>query len=160
VGAERRRRPDRGGVRCARGRGETIDEGDLTISAVAVDAGVRGLVPAASLGSLVGLTATIDVAPGTLLVAGMWDDGRGVAAGERAVGAVLRPGRAPGELDPGSSAVAVAVDDEAISHPVRVLEASRLDGGELRVTLAVDAAAAAAVARLAATDRLVLVGEP
>lgn len=147
--------------------GAVIDESDLAITAVAFDERVTGLVPAGSRGQLIGRTAAIALEPGTLLTVGMWADGGGLGMGERTVGALLEPGRFPSGTEAGTRALAVAVSaasgavPEAVAPmPVRILDASLTDHGELQVTLAAADADAVVIARLAATDMLVLVGLP
>lgn len=144
---------------------------DLTTAPVAVDPAVTGLVPAASIDDLVGRVATIGVPAGSVVTAGMWTDGTELRAGEHAVGAVLRPGRLPERLGAGHTAMAVPLEgslpvdgavDGAVDgvFPVRVITARRLETGEASLVLAVAAAEAPQVARLAASDSLVLVGLP
>lgn len=163
--------------------GETFEPEDLTISHVAFDGQVTGLVPASSAAALVGRVATIDLAPGTLLTSGMWAEDSGLAPDERTVGAVLEPGRTPNWLSRGDRALAVSIPglgaandleleqtavgaESTVTGPasgvveVRVLDAEPSDSGGLAVTLAVADADAPLVARLAATDALVLVGIP
>lgn len=144
--------------------GEVISAADLTVVGVAFDAEVQGLVPAASLDALVGRVAAVDLEPGVLLVAGMWRDAPETLVGEEAVGAVLRAGRFPLGLARGDVALAAPVDAAAaaVAEPVsvRVIDVEVGVDGELSVTLAVAADSAVAVAQLAATDQLLLVGQP
>ena len=144
--------------------GEVISAADLTVVGVAFDAEVQGLVPAASLDALVGRVAAVDLEPGVLLVAGMWRDAPETLVGEEAVGAVLRAGRFPLGLARGDVALAAPVDAAAaaVAEPVsvRVIDVQVGVDGELSVTLAVAADSAVAVAQLAATDQLLLVGQP
>jgi hypothetical protein len=140
--------------------GTVIGSGDLTTVQIAFDGDVTGLVPATSIDSLAGRVATVDLQPGTLLSAGMWADGTGLAPDERTVGAVLEPGRFPTGLAQGASAVAVPIDGEAAGVTVRVVDADTTEPGDLSVTLAVPEADAARLAQLAASERLVLVGLP
>ncbi len=148
--------------------GEVIDAGDLGLTAVAFDAEVRGLVPAASAGELVGRVAAVDLTAGAVLQVGMWRDAPDVVAGEERVGAVLRAGRFPAGITRGATAVAASVAasvdgaaDGGADGPqveVRVLDVAEGPDGSLSVTLAVPAAMSVAIARLAATDQLLLVG--
>jgi|JI10StandDraft_1071094.scaffolds.fasta_scaffold16321_2 flagella basal body P-ring formation protein FlgA len=144
--------------------GEVISAADLTVVGVAFDAEVQGLVPAASLDALVGRVAAVDLEPGVLLVAGMWRDAPETLVGEEAVGAVLRAGRFPLGLARGDVALAAPVDAAAAAAAepvsVRVIDVQVGVDGELSVTLAVAADSAVAVAQLAATDQLLLVGQP
>jgi hypothetical protein len=148
--------------------GQVIRSGDLGVVGVAADASVQGLVPASSLDALVGRLASIDVSAGSLLVAGMWQDVPQIVAGEQAVGAVLQAGRFPLGLARGDLALAVplaadaagAAEGESVAAvAVRVIEVAG-DADELRATLAVPTGDAVRIARLAAVDRLVLVGVP
>lgn len=147
--------------------GDVIDAADLTVAGVAFDAEVNGLVPADSLAALVGRVAAIDLQPGALLQVGMWRDAPQLAAGEEAVGALLKAGRFPTGLARGDLAIAAPVDAAAvdaaavgITVAVRVIDAELGADGDLSVTLAVPADQSIAVAQLAATDRLLLVGQP
>jgi len=148
--------------------GAVIDAADLSVTAIAFDEQVTGLVPAASRERLVGRTAAIALEPGMLLSTGMWADGSQLGDGERTVGALLAPGRFPAGTEPGTSALAIGVNagasgpsPEAVAPmTVRVLDATLTDHGELQVTLAASDADAIVIARLAATDMLVLVGLP
>ena len=162
--------------------GELFQIDDLTTASVAFDGRVTGLVPAGSAANLVGRVATVDLDPGTLLTAGMWAEDAGLAPGERTVGAVLEPGRTPNGLSRGDRALAVSIpglgaandlevdgartghgDTTALSGgtvEVRVLDAEPAETGGMTVTLAVPDTDAPLVARLAATDALVLVGIP
>ncbi len=141
--------------------GDVIAVDDLTVTGVAFDAQVQGLVPEQSLQALVGRVVAIDVQPGTLLSVGMWQDTPLVNAGEAAVGAVLAAGRFPDGLSRGDVALAAPIDgaNEMIAVTVRVVAASTGAQGELQVTLAVPSDQSVAVAQLAATDQLLLVGQ-
>ncbi len=140
--------------------GQPLKSSDLAVTAVAFDAQVNGLVPAASIDAMVGRVAALDLRSGSLLQVGMWRDGQQLATGEQSVGAVLKDGRFPAGLARGDRALAAAVDDSAATPvSVRVIDSHTSDGGTFVITLAVPQADAVAVAQLAATDRLVLVGE-
>jgi hypothetical protein len=140
--------------------GTVIQIDDLTVTQIAFDGDVQGLVPAASADELAGRVATVDLRPGTLLTVGMWADATGLGAGERTVGAVLDAGRFPLGLAQGSSAIALAIDDDTTGVAVRVIDADNTDSGELRITLAVPQADASRIAQLAATNQLVIIGLP
>jgi hypothetical protein len=140
--------------------GHTLTADDLALTAVAYDGEVQGLVPARSIDALVGRVAAIDLRAGALLQVGMWRDGDGLAAGEQSVGAVLKDGRYPSGIADGDLALAAPIDDPAfVPVAVRVIDTHTTSGGAFVVTLAVPQADAVAVAQLAATDRLVLVGQ-
>lgn len=140
--------------------GHPLEAGDLTITGVAYDGVVQGLVPATSLERLVGRVAAIDLAPGALVQVGMWSDEPALHAGEDRVGAVLDAGRYPAGLTSGDVAIAASIDGSATVAPtaVRVLDVTEGTDGDLVVTIAVPAEQAIAIAQLAATDQLLLVG--
>lgn len=140
--------------------GEPLRAEDLTITGVAYDGAVTGLVPASSLDRLVGRVAAVDLQQGALVQVGMWSDEPTLLDGEDRVGAVLAAGNFPAGLHSGDIAVAAAIDSTSESAPVlvRVLDAAEGPEGELLVTLAVPADRSIEVAQLAATDRLLLVG--
>lgn len=142
--------------------GAVIAAADLTVTPIAFDTPVTGLVPAASLDRLVGRVATVDLEAGGLLVAGMWADGSGLGPDETLVGAVLDAGRFPRQLAQGTTAWAIALDDGAAVQPVmvRIVESDRTDDGDLSVTMAVGRADSVRLAQLAAAEQLVLVGLP
>lgn len=141
--------------------GQPIPLEALAVTGVAYDAGVDGLVPSASLADLAGRIAAIDLQPGVLVQAGMWRDAPALLEGEQRVGVVLRPGRLPGDLGQGDTAVAAAIDpaDPFVPARVRVLDAVPATDGTTSLTLAVGSDDAVGVARLAANDLLVLVGD-
>jgi hypothetical protein len=139
--------------------GDIIGRHDLTLTGVAFDAGVRGLVPATSLEAVIGKVASVDLRRGALLTDGAWTDAPELTDGEHLVGAVLEPGRYPRSLARGDVATAASTDSTSATPPsaVRVIDAERGAGGEMVVTLAVPASQAVGVAQLAATEQLVLV---
>jgi len=142
--------------------GEPIEAADLTFADVAYDGAVQGLVPAASLDMLVGRVAAIDLHTGVLMQTGMWRDASHIAVGEESVGALLGVGRFPVGLARGDvvrAAPVASLDVTVAPIAVRVLDVEAGDDGELTITLAVPAAQSVAVARLAATDQLLLVGQ-
>lgn len=141
--------------------GDVIAAADLTVADVAFDAEVKGLVPVASMNALVGRVATIDLEPGTLLQVGMWSDAPELASGEEAVGALLTAGRFPSGLARGDLAIAAPVDATIATSPtiVRVIAVYEQANGDLLITLAVAHDDSVAVAQLAATNQLLLVGQ-
>lgn len=144
--------------------GEQIEAGDLTLAGVAYDDAVQGLVPAASLDTLVGRVAAIDLHTGVLMQTGMWRDATHIAVGEESVGALLKVGRFPSGLARGDVALAAPVASldvtvAATAIAVRVLDVEASQNGELTITLAVPAAQSIAVAQMAATDQLLLIGQ-
>lgn len=141
------------------GQAFTVD--DLTVTGVASDTQVPGLVPAQSLDALVGRIAALDLDAGALVQKGMWRDEPLLAPGERSVGVVLVPGRFPAGLAEGDLALAapMALGGATEPAPVRVIDSTVTAEGDASFTLAVAEASAVAVAQLAATDQLVLVGQ-
>lgn len=141
--------------------GDVIEASDLTVAEVAFDGRVQGLVPVASLNALVGRVASIDLETGTLMQTGMWSDAPQLATGEEAVGALLAVGRYPDGLARGDLAIAAPIDPATDTAPtiVRVIAVQTEANGDLLVTLAVAQADSVAVAQLAATNELLLVGQ-
>ncbi len=147
-------------VRSALSAGDVIGADDLALVGISSDASIAGLVPAGSLPSLVGRVAAVDLGAGSLLVAGMWADAPDLGLGEHGVGAVLKVGAYPAGLARGDHALAVSLDDAALPVTVRVIDVAATDADSLVVTLAVPSSGSVAIAQLAATDRLVLIGLP
>ena len=141
--------------------GHTLTVDDLALTDVAFDAPVAGLVPARALHELVGRVAAIDLPTGALLQKGTWRATPVLATDERSVGATLKVGRMPSELAVGDAALAAPMQpgDATPPAPVRVLTLDHLKDGSTSVTLAVPTGSALAVAQLAATDQLVLIGQ-
>ena len=140
--------------------GHQLVANDLTITGVAYDGAVQGLVPAASLERLVGRVAVIDLTPGALVQVGMWSDQPALNSGEDRVGAVLAAGRYPAGLARGDVAIAASIDGSTTVSPteVRIIGVAESVDGKLEVTIAVPAVQSIAIAQLAATDQLLLVG--
>ena len=151
-------------VRVARAvrAGTPLTTADLAVVGVAHDGDVSGLVPAASLDELAGRVAAVDLVPGVLMQHGMWREAPALLQGEASVGAVLPVGRFPAGLAAGDFAQVVAVDARPGSAlpTVRVIQADTDDDGRLVLTLAALQDDAPVVAQLAATDRLLLLGQP
>ncbi|MDP2291258.1 MAG: SAF domain-containing protein [Actinomycetota bacterium] len=140
--------------------GAVISEDDLTVAGVAFDQGVHGLVPAESLAALVGRTASVDLRAGSLVVTGMWREGPQLAPGEHEVGALIDQGRFPDGLTRGDGALAAPIDATLGigATSVRVMHVEVAADGDLAVTLAVPSEFAVAVAQLAASGQLLLIG--
>ncbi len=141
--------------------GQAFTTDDLTVTGIASDTQVPGLVPAQSLDALVGRIAAVDLAAGALMQQGMWRDEPLLAVGEQSVGVVLAAGRYPTGLAEGDLALAAPLAPGGATVPiaVRVIDSSVTSEGDASFTLAVAEAGAVAVAQLAATDQLVLVGQ-
>ena len=141
--------------------GDIIQVDDLTLTGVAYDGAVQGLVPEASLDALLGRVATVDLPAGSLAQVGMWSDAPTLSTGEEAVGALLKVGHFPAGLARGDIAIAAPVDPASEIAPitVRVIDAEFDAEGAFAVTLAVPADSAVVVAQLAANEQLLLVGQ-
>jgi hypothetical protein len=144
---------------------------------VASDGGLDQLVVAADR-TVIGLTATHDLVVGALLQRSDVTKAPALAAGEDAVGAVLRPGRAPADLVRGDVVVAFSSADKpagGVAAPVQVsarVIALRTIGtttqvagtpgvrAGVEVVLAVETANAATVAGWSAADALVVIRVP
>lgn len=142
--------------------GDVLSVDDLAVVGVAHDAGVTGLVPAASLEQLAGRVAAIDLTVGVLVQHGMWREAPALLEGEQSVGAVLAIGRFPDGLAAGDFAEVVDLDGAAASPrvTVRVVQVDLDEEGRLVLTLAALRADAPVVARLAASERMALLGQP
>ncbi|WP_197429727.1 SAF domain-containing protein [Auraticoccus cholistanensis] len=146
-------------------RGEVVEPGDLGAVTVGSVPGVS-VVPAGQLDELVGQHALVDLAAGSLVPAG------GIGAPDLAEGTVrmglsLAPGRVPsGPLTPGQDVLLIPVpapDDTAAAPGERAVAAVvdgrptvAPDGVSTLVDVTLRARDAELVARLAATERLVL----
>jgi hypothetical protein len=141
--------------------GQAFAPEDLTVTGVASDTQVPGLVPAQSLEALLGRIAAIDLDVGALVQKGMWRDEPLLAPGEQSVGVVLAAGRYPAGLAEGDLALAAPMAPGGATEPspVRVIDSGVTPEGDAAFTLAVVEASAITVAQLAATDQLVLVGQ-
>jgi hypothetical protein len=142
--------------------GQVFTDADFAVAHVAIDASVTGLVPESSMHRLVGRVAAVDLASGVLVQRGVWRDAPALFADERAVGVVLKPGRAPGNVGRGAMVQVASFDAASTNSPVaaRVLDSSQKDDGTSAVELAVPAADAVQVAQWSANDALVLVVLP
>lgn len=149
-------------------RGETIAPTDLSV--VTVGRGVDvPTVPGERLDEVVGAAAVIDLAGGSLLVADSFGPG-GLPAGKARLGVRLEAGRLPSAgLVPGAPLLVVAlpaagatgVADEALPASISATLATaptQAPDGSYVVDLTLASERAEAVARLAATDRVAIVG--
>lgn len=152
------------------GRGEVVQAADFRVARVGNLDGVSS-VDAATLHTLPGQQALVDLPAGALLPAG----GVGQAALDRGgvqLGLRLPPGRIPlGELPAGTPVLLVALQDDranpgaaarsAQSFRATILTPPRTgpDGVAQLLDVRVDADQAAEVAALAATDRVALAKE-
>lgn len=141
--------------------GEVVPADALMVRSIAVDGGPSGFVAEGREADIVGKVAVKALEAGELLtvsdVAGVPELG----ASERRVGAVMKPTRLPPGARRGEALSAFAVDgDRSVLVPARVLDVSVGKDGVATLGLAVGTEQAPLVAQWAASDRLVLVGEP
>jgi hypothetical protein len=152
-------------------KGQVIDRGDMVSTSVA---GFDAAIPMAELASVVGKTASVDLVQGQVLTSAMFTSSPVPAAGESVIGLALDPTRVPGAgLDPGDvvDVVAVPGGDDAQADPTaldtpEVLAAaaevydvggSATAGGQVLVTLVVDAKDAARIAAYSTQNRVAVV---
>ncbi|MGI8768430.1 MAG: SAF domain-containing protein [Propionibacteriaceae bacterium] len=151
-------------------RGEVIQASDLATITIGSAPGVS-TVPADQLAGLVGMRAMVDLVRGALLP----QDAIGEVSlpdGWVQMGLSLRPGKMPIEpLPPGTPIQLIAVppsgggaDDgytgKLVDGIVLTAPQESQDGQDTVLDIRVEAGSAALVARLAATDRLVLIRKP
>lgn len=145
-------------------RGEQLKPADLSVISVTVATDLD-VVPGDSLNDLLGQTAVVDIASGSVLVEGTV--GQADLAPELSrVGLKLNPGRLPSTgMPPGTQVLVVAVPDSGggaapvpVSVPATLTVAPivQADGSAI-VDVNVPTESAEQVARLAAADRIVLV---
>jgi hypothetical protein len=152
-------------------KGKVIERADLVSTPVA---GIDAAISVAQLDSVVGMTATVDLVQGQVLTSAMFTSSPVPAAGESVIGLALDPTRVPGAgLDPGDAVDVVAVpgSDDAQSDPAaldapEVLAAAAevydvggtaTAGGQVLVTLVVDAKDAARIAAYSTQNRIAVV---
>lgn len=144
--------------------GEPIPDSAIGVTGVSNDDGFGRIYVASQREAVVGAVAVVDLEPGDLLGPSMVTNAPDTFAGERLVGAVLRAGRYPEEVQRGDEALAVSIVDRSATSPpvvpVRVVAVSISETDEASLTLAVADADAALVGAWAGTDELVLVVRP
>lgn len=144
--------------------GEPIPDSAIGVTGVSNDDGFGRIYVASQREAVVGAVAVVDLEPGDLLGPSMVTNAPDTYAGERLVGAVLRAGRYPEEVQRGDEALAVSIVDRSAASPpvvpVRVVAVSISETDEASLTLAVADADAALVGAWAGTDELVLVVRP
>lgn len=149
--------------------GSTITDADLTVAHVAEDPHLS-TVPLSQRSTVIGRTAAIDLAPGTLLVDGALGEASVLADGESLVGVEVPAAAAPIDaLSPGTrvSLVAVARPGESADRSTtaviaegRVLRAASSDPGSapmVRVSVVVPAETGPDVAAASAGQHLAVV---
>ena len=146
-------------------RGEVIDAVDLTTITLQGNS-IAQAVPAADLDAMVGKRAAVDLVAGSVLVASAVTDESIPASGRAVVGLKLSAGRTPTSLLIPSAAVRLvalpgqngADDLTGNTFTARIIDqANGPDGTSILVNVDVAADQAAAIAQLAAQDRIALV---
>lgn len=152
-------------------KGQMINRGDLVSTSVA---GIDAAIPVAELPSVVGKTASVDLVQGQVLTSDMFTSSPLPATGESVIGLALDPTRVPGAgLDPGDVVDVVAVpggddaqvDPAALDTPEVLAAAAEVydvggtatAGGQVLLTLVVDAKDAARIAAYSTQNRVAVV---
>jgi hypothetical protein len=152
-------------------KGQVIDREDLVSTSVA---GITAAIPVAAIDSVVGKTASVDLVPGQVLTAAMFTSTPVPATGESVVGLALDPTRVPGAgLDPGDVVDVVAVPGgedaqadladldtpEVLAAAAEVYDVGGTStaGGQVLVTLVVDAKDAARIAAYSTQNRVAVI---
>ena len=152
-------------------KGQLIDRADLVSTSVA---GIDAAIPVAEINSVVGKTASVDLVQGQVLTSAMFTSTPVPAAGASVIGLALDPTRVPGAgLDPGDAVDVIAVpggddaqvDPAALDTPEVLAAAAQVydvggtatAGGQVLVTLVVDAKDAARIAAYSTQNRIAVV---
>ncbi|MEL6893980.1 MAG: hypothetical protein AAFP84_20490 [Actinomycetota bacterium] len=144
--------------------GEPIPDSAIGTTGLSNDDGFGRIYVESQRSEIVGAVAVTDLEPGDLLGPALVTNAPDTFTGERLVGAVLRAGRYPEQIQRGDEALAVSIVDRAAvdpaTVPVRVVAVSFSETAEASVTLAVADEDAALVGTWAGTDELVVVVRP
>jgi hypothetical protein len=152
-------------------KGQVIARDDLVTTSVS---GVSGAIPVSEINTVVNQTAAVDLVDGQILTSQMFAASAVPASGEATVGLALDPARVPGAgLDPGDVVDVIAVpggdtaqkDPAALDTPevlaadasVYSVEGAATAGGQVLVTLVVDAADAARISAYSTQNRVAVV---
>lgn len=152
-------------------KGQVIARDDLVTTSVS---GVSGAIPVSEINTVVNQTAAVDLVDGQILTSQMFAASAVPASGEATVGLALDPARVPGAgLDPGDVVDVIAVpggdtaqkDSAALDTPevlaadasVYSVEGAATAGGQVLVTLVVDAADAARISAYSTQNRVAVV---
>lgn len=132
--------------------GQVVGADDLRVVAVVPDASVR-LVRASRLTEIVGQTAAVPLAPGTLLAESQLGPASWPSAGQAVVAVALKPGRVPVGLAAGSHVRIVTVAKEAPTENAGLPSAAvSVPAVVVGVSEAVDGAGTSVVSLLLAQD--------
>ena len=151
--------------------GQVIAREDLVATSVS---GVSGAIPVSEINTVVDQTAVVDLVDGQILTSEMFAASPLPAAGQATVGLALDPARVPGTgLAPGDVVDVIAVpggdtaqkDPEALDTPevlaegasVYSVEGAATAGGQVLVTLVVDAVDAARISAYSTQNRVAVV---
>lgn len=151
-------------------KGQVVGREDLVSVSVA---GVDGAIPVSELDTVVGQRAAVDLVEGQVLTADMVTSDPTPGEGEASIGLSLDPARVPGAgLAPGDVVDVIAVPDangkvdpagldapEVLASGARVFDVGgeATTGGQVLVTLIVDAGDAARVAAYSTQNRVAVV---
>lgn len=152
-------------------KGQVIARDDLVTTSVS---GVSGAIPVSEINTVVNQTAAVDLVDGQILTSQMFAASAVPASGEATVGLALDPARVPGAgLHPGDVVDVIAVpggdtaqkDPAALDTPevlaadasVYSVEGAATAGGQVLVTLVVDAADAARISAYSTQNRVAVV---
>lgn len=144
--------------------GQAIQPADLGRAMVAVEAGA-GVVPGSETDRLIGQVALVDLVPGSLLAPGQVGGSRPATPGQAVIGATVKEGQFPLDLQVGSPVSVVVLPDPAqpagsTPDPVRatvVALGRSTQGGAMPVSLSVPPNAATDLAVAGAQGRVALV---
>ncbi|WP_420451657.1 hypothetical protein [Ilumatobacter sp.] len=145
--------------------GQQVTSDAVGVGAVSSDDGFGRIYVESQRDDVIGSVAAVDLAPGDLIGPSVLTGAPAALPGERLVGAVLRAGRYPIEVQRGDTGVAITSADpsaETAAEPVdvRLVSVSISETDEAAITMAVASADADLVARWAGTDQLVLTVVP
>jgi len=152
-------------------KGHVIERDDLVSTSVS---GVNGSIPVAQIDTVVGKSAMVALVDGQILTGPMLTSSPVPAVGESTIGLALDPTRVPGTgLDPGDvvdviatpAADAAQADPAALDAPEVLAKGAEVysvggestAGGQVLVTLVVDASDAARIAAYSTQNRVALV---
>ena len=153
-------------------KGQVIERGDLVSTSVS---GVGGAIPVGDLDTVVGQTAAVDLVAGQILTPAMFAGTPVPGEGQSVVGLALDPTRVPGAgLEPGDQVDVIAVPGgdraqtgrrDALDAPEVLAEGAEVydvggaatAGGQVLVTLVVDADDAARIAAYSTQNRVAVV---
>jgi hypothetical protein len=149
-------------------KGQVVERGDLVSTSVS---GVGGAIPVEELGGVVGKTAAVDLVAGQILTPAMVAADPVPGPGRSVVGLALDPTRVPSAgLAPGDQVDVIAVpagegQTDAAAAPGVLAEAAQVyavggeatGGGQLLLTVVVDAGEAAEIAAASTQNRVAVV---